>query len=203
MFYETQCNTENKNRKTCWFDYVLSQWKLKKKAFTRIFQVWTKMFWAYFWSALYDKWNSTSQFSAINLASCWRIANLHSQGTFCSKCFFISYVIYIQEGCAQFVANEKLFSDRWVWYIEYISVLNILLVHAWRVFAMHRKWTETLKLFVRHWGKTSSPLFVWVPPSTKAGIPAAEDKIQMHTFIILALRGVRKSRAFTGWHTAT
>lgn len=24
-------NTENKNRKTCRFDYVLSQWKLKKR----------------------------------------------------------------------------------------------------------------------------------------------------------------------------
>lgn len=29
-------NTENKNRKTCRFDYVLSQWKLKKGIHTQL-----------------------------------------------------------------------------------------------------------------------------------------------------------------------
>lgn len=35
------------------------------------------------------------------------------------------------------------------------------------------------------------------------GNPMAEDRIQLQTLTILALRGVLKSSALTGWHTAT
>lgn len=86
--------------------------------------------------------------------------------------------------------------------IEYISALKILPAHTSSECHALKKLAEAFQL-----GKepesTFSPLFVWVPPRIKAGIPAAEDRIQMHTLIILALIGVRKSRAFTGWHTAT
>lgn len=34
------------------------------------------------------------------------------------------------------------------------------------------------------------------------GTPTADERIQMQTLMSLALAGVRKSRAFTGWHTA-
>lgn len=82
--------------------------------------------------------------------------------------------------------------------LEYIFLLLKYYWHMLQVSLLAFKvW---LKLFSE---STSSPLFVWVPPRIKAGIPAAEDRIQMHTLIILALIGVRKSRAFTGWHTAT
>ena len=37
---------------------------------------------------------------------------------------------------------------------------------------------------------------------TITGTPTAEDRIQMQTLMILALAGVRKSRALTGWQTA-
>lgn len=42
------------------------------------------------------------------------------------------------------------------------------------------------------------PLLVLVLPSIMAGIPAADDNSQMITLIILALTGVRKSRALMG-----
>lgn len=47
------------------------------------------------------------------------------------------------------------------------------------------------------------PLLVLVPPNTMAGTPAAEEMTQMPTLMPLALSGVRKSSALTGWHTAT
>ncbi|TNN78788.1 hypothetical protein EYF80_010958 [Liparis tanakae] len=47
------------------------------------------------------------------------------------------------------------------------------------------------------------PLLVLVLPRIMAGMPAADDSTQMITLMILALTGVRKSRALMGWHTAT
>lgn len=57
------------------------------------------------------------------------------------------------------------------------------------------------------WGKikvqSMIPLSVTVVKAVNmTGRPMAEDRIQLHTLTIFALRGVRKSKALTGWHTA-
>lgn len=41
-----------------------------------------------------------------------------------------------------------------------------------------------------------------VPPRTMAEMPTDEDRSQIQILMIFAFKGVRKSKAFTGWHTA-
>lgn len=61
---------------------------------------------------------------------------------------------------------------------------------------------DKINIFLMKFKKPPLPSLTLVPPRTMAEMPTDEDRIQIQMLMTFAFRGVRKSRALTGWHTA-